>query len=695
MNPVAVKTREIAPTGQQRGVVAASTPVMPNRSLLPKEILQNWDQASRREWLVTNGIGGYASSSLAGANTRRYHGLLVAACQPPLGRTVLLSKLEEEVRIEDQLYFLSANKFPSVIYPQGYQHLIDFTLDPVPTFVYQLHERSVLLQKQIWMPHGKNTVYVRYSLVNAPEPIRFGLQPFMAYKDYHTEQRRWDGFTGKTDSRAGCNVMFQAYDNALPVRMQVTPCQPFSFEAHGGWFFNYEHEREEERGLDYLEDLFSPGKFEGILAPGKSVTFSATMENDPPADPEAALNDESVRQDKLLTEALVGEKAPAALRRLVIAADQFVIDRSPKVARATVIAGYPWFADWGRDTMISLPGLCLATGRHDAARQILRSFAGAVQDGLIPNRFNDNGEGAEFNTADATLWFFQAAYRYGLASGDWPFVLEDLLPILTTILDAHVKGTKYNIHVDPADGLLYAGEEGVQLTWMDAKVGDWVVTPRTGKPVEIQALWYNALRIAADLCRRAKQDGAPFEKKAEQARKSFLAKFVGPDTEALYDVIDTPPDSAPDGSIRPNQILALSLSFPIVEPSSELARRIVDTVCDKLYTPFGLRTLAPGSPNYHAHYGPGDQAARDAAYHQGTAWPWLLGPFIDAYRAVYKDDGKARELLTLLLESLTKYGVGSLAEIFDGDFPHNPNGCIAQAWSVAEALRVLMEMERG
>lgn len=672
----------------------SSTTRQADRSLLPKEILQNWDQCSRREWLVTNGIGGYASSSIAGANTRRYHGLLVAACNPPLGRTVLLSKLEEDIRIEDQLYFLSSNKYPSVIYPQGYQHLIDFSLDPVPTFTYQLHERSVLLQKRIWMPHGKNTVYVRYSLLNAPEPIRFGVQPFMAYKDYHTEQHWWDGFTGKTDSRAGCNVTFQAYDNALPVRMVVNPCQPFAFEPHGGWFFNYEHEREEERGLDNLEDLFSPGKFAGLLAPGKSVTFTATIETEAPADPEEALRDESARQDKLLTEALVGEKAPMALRRLVVAADQFLIDKSPKVARATVIAGYPWFSDWGRDTMIALPGLCLATGRHDTARQILKSFAGAVKDGLVPNRFNDNGEGAEFNTVDATLWFFETAHRYGVASGDWPFLLDDLLPVFESTLAAHVRGTLYNIHVDSSDGLLYAGETGVQLTWMDAKVGSWVVTPRTGKPVEIQALWYNALKVTADLCRRAGKDGSQYEKRAEQAQKSFLAKFTGTDANALYDVVDCP-GTSPDTSVRPNQILALTLSFPIVDSGSELARRIVDTVAGQLYTPYGLRTLAPGSPSYHPHYGPGDQAARDAAYHQGTAWPWLLGPFIDAHRTIHKDDGKSRELLTLLLESLWDYGVGSIAEIFDADFPHAPNGCIAQAWSVAEVLRVLVELERG
>ncbi|HEX5323481.1 MAG TPA: amylo-alpha-1,6-glucosidase, partial [Capsulimonadaceae bacterium] len=573
----------------------------------PKEVLQNWDKSSRHEWLVTNGIGGYASSSLSGANTRRYHGLLVAACQPPLGRAVLLSKLEEEIRIEDQLYFLSANRFPSVIYPQGYQHLVAFRADPVPTFTYQLHERTVLLQKQIWMPRGKNTVYVRYSLINAPEPIRFGLQPFMAYKDYHAEQHRWDGFWGKTHTGADCVVNFQAYDNALPVRMSVTPCQAFVFEPHGGWFFNYEHEREAERGLDFTEDLFSPGKYEGILAPGKSIAFAATIEPEPPADAEASLSTEAEYQDKLLTEALVGPKTDPALRRLVIAADQFVIESSPRVSRATIIAGYPWFSDWGRDTMIALPGLCLSTGRHETARQILRSFAEAVRDGLIPNRFTDNGEGAEFNTVDATLWFFQAAYLYGNAFGDWPFLLYDLLPVFEKILDAHTAGTCYNIHADPADGLLYAGQPGVQLTWMDAKVGDWVVTPRIGKPVEIQALWYNALCITADLMRRAEHDPAQYEKLAERAKKSFKAKFASSDNGCLYDVIDTPPDGAPDSSIRPNQILALSLSFPVLAPGSDLAKRIVDVVGEKLYTPFGLRTLAPGSPSYRAHYGPGDQ----------------------------------------------------------------------------------------
>ena len=653
--------------------------------------LQHWDEASSREWLITNGIGGYGSSSLSGANTRRYHGLLVPAFSPPLGRAVLLSKAEEEVRVEDQLYQLSANKYPSVVQPQGFRHLTYFGSRPVPTFTYIFHEETVVLEKRLWMAHGLNTVYIQYTLVKAPESVKLGIVPLLAYKDYHTEQHRWDGFTADLTFESDGRLKFVAFPTANPLFLSMKP--PFAFSDHSGWFFNFEHPREQERGLDFTEDLYCPGRFDGILAPGQTITLTATVETELPEEPEAALAQEVARQKALLKTA-VAKSTDTVRETLTLAADQFVIESSPKVARATIMAGYPWFTDWGRDTMISLPGLCLTTGRFAVAKEILSAFAGAVNHGLLPNRFSDSGAGAEYNTVDASLWFFQAVYAYAEASGDWDFAQVEMLPVLQTILQAHIAGTDYNIGVDPADGLLHAGEPGVQLTWMDAKVGDWVVTPRTGKPVEINALWHNALCIAAEIAGRAGQAefAADCRTRAAQAKASFGTQFWNPATHSLFDVIGS--DGRPDASLRPNQIFAVSLPFPVIDPGTdgERATSILEVVTEHLLTPYGLRTLAPGSPDYHPRYAPGDGAARDSAYHQGTIWPWLLGAFCDAHLQVYGDKAKTRALLTTLLTTgLTEYGIGTLAEIFDAEPPYAPNGCPAQAWSVAEVLRAYVK----
>ncbi len=651
------------------------------------ELLQSWDESSRREWLLTNGIGGYASASMSGANTRRYHGLLVPAFTPPLGRAVLFSKLEEEVRVEDSLYLLSANKYPSVVQPQGFRHLTYFASSPVPCFTYIFHEGTVVLEKCVWMPAGRNTVYIRYKLVKAPEPVRLGLVPLMAYKDYHSEQHRWDGFHGTTTSEADGRWKFVAYETAHPLYFGLDA--PFAWSGHSGWFYNMEHPREQERGLDYTEDLYCPGRWDGTLAPEQTVTLTATVETTPPEPAETALQGVLSRQKALLAQAGVPPDAGAVRETLTLAADQFVIEKTDKVARATIIAGYHWFTDWGRDTMISLPGLCLATGRHSVARDILSAFAGAVHNGLLPNRFSDQGGGAEYNTVDASLWFFHAVHQYAMVSGDWDFATAQMLPVLQDILAHHIAGTDYNIGVDPADGLLHAGEPGVQLTWMDAKVGDWVVTPRVGKPVEINALWHNALCVAADLAERAGRSdlAADYRSRAEQAKASFVAAFWNPATHSLFDVIG--PDGRPDPAMRPNQIFAVSLPFPMIE--GEQARTVVDQVGQSLLTPYGLRTLAPDSPDYHGHYGPGDQQTRDGAYHQGTVWPWLMGAFIEAHLKVYGDKAAARNLIApFLADALSDYGLGSICEIRDGDSPHAPNGCIAQAWSVAELLRALI-----
>ncbi len=653
---------------------------------LTSDILQTWDTSSRREWLATNGIGGYASASIAGANTRRYHGLLVPAFAPPVGRAVLLSKLEEEVRVEDALYLLSANKYPSVVQPQGFRHLVHYESRPAPTWTYTFHEGTVSLQKRVWMPHGKNTVYVQYTLLKAPEPVKFALVPLMAYKDYHTEQHRWDGFHGTITPDGPGRLRFDAYESAQPLwfTLPIT----FQWNSNSGWFLNFEHTREQERGLDSTEDLYCPGRWDGTLAPGQIITLIATVETDMPAAADDSLRAEQARQKSLLSLAGLSADSDPFVQTLTLAADQFLIEHSDRVARATIMAGYPWFTDWGRDTMISLPGLCLATGRFDLAKQILTSFSTATHNGLLPNRFTDGGGGAEYNTVDASLWFFHAVHQYALASGDWAFATDQMLPVLENILTHHINGTDFGIRVDPADGLLRAGEPGVQLTWMDAKVGDWVVTPRIGKPVEINALWHNALRVAVLLARRAGKDDAAsgYEARAAQAKASFVPAFWNEAGQCLYDVIGD--DGQPDASLRPNQVFALSLPFPLL--SSEQARAVVDTVGAHLLTPYGLRTLAPDAPDYQGHYGPGDQRQRDGAYHQGTVWPWLLGAYIDAHLQVYGDKDAARSLiLPYLSAAMNEYGVDTLCEIRDGDPPFAPNGCIAQAWSVGELLRAL------
>jgi predicted glycogen debranching enzyme len=652
---------------------------------IPIENLQSWDAASRYEWLITNGIGGYGSASVAGANTRRYHGLLVPAFEPPLGRAVLLSKLEEEVKIEDQLYLLSSNKYPSVVQPQGFRHLAAFEGCPVPSFTYIFHDQTVVLEKQIWMAHGRNTVYIRYRLIKAPESVRLGLVPLMAYKDYHTEQHRWDGFTGLVSVEPDRRLKFCAYEAAHPLFLDLPP--QFVYTDHVGWFYNFEHPREQERGLDFMEDLFCPGRWDGTLEVGQTVTLTVTVETDIPSAPDEAYAAELARQEGLLRTAGLSAKSDPARSALTLAADQFLIEKSDRVARATVIAGYHWFTDWGRDTMIALPGLCLTTGRHTVARDILETFAGAVHNGLLPNRFSDNGSGAEYNTVDASLWFFQAIHAYADASGDWDFAVQKMRPVLEDIVAHHLAGTDYNIPVDSTDGLLFAGQPGVQLTWMDAKVGDWVVTPRIGKPVEINALWHNALHIIAGLARRAGDEAqaAVHEKRAAQVKASFADAFWNPATRACFDVIG--PDGRPDATVRPNQIFAVSLPFPVMEGSQ--AQGIIAQVTESLLTPWGLRTLIPSAPGFQAHYGPGDQSARDGAYHQGTVWPWLLGAFADAHLKVYGDKAQTRALLQpLLTQGISHYGIGTLAEIYDAEPPFNPNGCIAQAWSVAELLRV-------
>jgi predicted glycogen debranching enzyme len=635
--------------------------------------------ASQREWLETNSIGGFASSTIAGLNTRRYHGLLVAARTPPVGRNLLLSKLEETLIVDGTRNELGTNAYPGVVHPQGYQVLREFRLDPFPTFVFTV--AGLTLTKTIFMIHEENTVVVQYSLTSASKrSISLELRPLIAFRDYHGLAHENGALHTSIYDQPGV-VTLRPYDGMPTLRLAHNAIQ---VERAGDWYRNFQYPAELERGLDSAEDLNNPCvlRFE-LTASDPAIVIASLDAHDVR---EASLLEAAERQRR--TTILLDSPANDDFsRQLTVASEQFLVERGKN---KSVIAGYHWFSDWGRDTMISLPGLSLPRNRNALARDILLTFARSVDQGMLPNRFPDAGETPEYNTVDATLWFFEAIRSYSARTGDFDFVRKELYGILTDIIAWHVRGTRYGIKVD-TDGLLNSGEPGVQLTWMDAKVGDWVVTPREGKPVEIQALWYNALCIMADFAGRFSDElgGPRYATMATLAKWSFQHTFWNDPGGYLYDVVN---GDARDASIRPNQIFIVSLPFALI--TGERALRIVDVVQSHLLTPYGLRTLSPEDPNYRGRY-TGNPLSRDGAYHQGTVWPWLLGPFLTAYLKVHQHSAAARHQaqswLSPLRDHVFNSGVGQIHEIFEGDAPHRPVGCMAQAWSVAEVLRAWME----
>ena len=652
-----------------------------------RDICNNLDGVLSREWLETNGLGGFASSTIVGLNTRRYHGLLVAATKPPVGRLVLLSKLEETLIVDGKACDLSANQYPGIVHPQGFQYLKQFRLDPFPVFTYEVE--GIEIEKRVFMVHGENTTVVQYAMAadtpgEGPKECRLELRPLIAFRDYHSTTHE--------------NGAMNATVTENPSLASVTPYEglPSLYFAHdaselhvnGEWYRNFEYQVERERGLDFREDLFNPFVMRFDLRLGERCSVIACTQAHSIADADALMEAELLRRRNVESLSPIEDSFSTSL---VAAADQFIVARGEL---KTVIAGYHWFSDWGRDTMIALPGLTLPTGNHDIARSILRTFAQSVDRGMLPNRFPDAGETPEYNTVDATLWFFEAARQYLAYTGDLEFLEKELYPVFADIISWHVRGTRYGIKVDES-GLLASGEEGVQLTWMDAKVNGWVVTPRRGRPVEIQALWYNALCIMQDLAWRFSDDAnlLSYRKMAASASESFNRLFWNEDAGCLYDVVD---GDRPDPSIRPNQVIAVSLPYTML--STERAAAVVAKVQEQLLTPVGLRTLAPDDPQYRGSYG-GNPLERDGAYHQGTVWPWLLGPFITAYIKVNGDTEVVREQactwLAPLQNHLSEAGLGQISEIFDGDTPHRPCGCIAQAWSVAEVLRAYLEDVKG
>ncbi|HVF10972.1 MAG TPA: amylo-alpha-1,6-glucosidase [Abditibacteriaceae bacterium] len=676
-----------------------------------------------REWLETNGIGGFASSTIIGCNTRRYHALLCAAVEPPLGRMVLVNKADETITLKnpagDRHFDLGCNQYPGAVHPTGYRFLQEFSTSPLPRWTYILPASitgasdDLILEKELWMPHGQNSTVMRYTLVSGADVV-LSLHPFVTGRDYHHVQRYNTTFNTTCTRGAdddGRRIAMQPYENCPPLVF----AHDGDFYEAGAWYYCFEYSIEQERGLEFEEDAYCPGAFVWHLTAGGTALFivsttprqagagqeeyslrqawrdsqiarreelAARFHNLPDLEPLAPTNDLTKRK------IFLSEDRRQYAMRLARAADQFIVRRKDNLH--TVIAGYPWFSDWGRDTMIALPGLCLTTGRFYEAASILLSFAKAASQGMIPNRFPDAGETPDYNTVDATLWFFHAAAQYLERSGDWKTV-SALYPTLRECIEWHIKGTRYGIRADPNDGLLSGGDATTQLTWMDAKVGDWVVTPRAGKPVEIQALWFNALCTMANFAAHM-SDAATNKLCAEWSGKikaNFQAVFWNEECGCLYDCID---GEHKDGAVRPNQIFAVSLSHRLL--TSEQEKRVVETVERDLLTPYGLRSLSPHDAGYRGIC-TGSQWERDGAYHQGTVWSWLMGPFLTAYLHVNTHSAEAgeqaRTWLSPLLAHLDEACVNNISEIFDGDAPHHPRGCFAQAWSVAEVLRVLAE----
>jgi predicted glycogen debranching enzyme len=657
---------------------------------LGRDACGNWDSASRYEWLVTNGLGGFACGTVCGANTRRYHGFLMASLKPPVERTLLVAKVELSAQYLGIETDLSANEFAGgTISGQGFVHLESFAVrDGIPTWRYALAD--ALLEQRIFMAPGANTSYLRLELLRASAPLRVALKPLIAYRDYHGHHRGAQPFQLESDSEQ-CRV--QAFAGAQPYRLSISQGR---FTAAPQWYWNFWHRMEADRGLDAVEDLLMPGIFAADLSANRPVYLVATAEAAPPALGADILDGLKASSQRLT--APLPKTAPAWIGTLARASDQFIVRRgaasaatAPGAGSSSIIAGYPWFADWGRDTMISLPGLATSLGRYNLAAGILRTYAGFVDRGMLPNRFPDGGEEPQYNTADATLWMFHALDDYLGATRD-PDLVQELFPVLMSIIHAHSAGTRYGIHVDAADGLLHAGEPGTQLTWMDAKHGDQVFTARIGKPVEINALWLNALDVCVRLASQVGNGGEQrfCESLLTRAASSFN-RFWNEERACLYDVIDVDGGSAVDAGIRPNQILAVSLPYCRLSPGQ--MRAVVDCCGRELLTSYGLRSLSANDPAYIGHYR-GDARQRDAAYHMGTVWAWLLGPFARAHYRAYGDARLAQSFLDPLAQAVNSHCLGTVSEIFDGDAPHSARGCFAQAWSVAEILRSWIYLER-
>ena len=669
--------------------------IAPLAPVVEREHCVDYARASALEWLETNGLGSFAMGTVSGASTRRYHGLFVAALRPPVERVLLLAKLEETLWIDGASTALSTNQYPGVVHPRGFQHLVDFRVDPFPTWTFEVG--PLRLEKQLLMPRGEQAAVVRY---RSTRPCRLEVQPLVACRDYHALRAARDGF--------GESIITDARRVRIAPEVGMPPLwlhHDGSMQLDGGWNRQVEYLRELDRGFPFREDLYRVGTITLELEGDRSGRFVVASLDDSAWDATRTATAEWDERKRRRVEGLAAPRGEMQqlVARLLDAADTFLVRR--RNGTPSVIAGYPWFTDWGRDTMISLPGLLIARGRLDEARDVLDGFLDHLRHGLIPNRFPDvvpgtqlgtpdgtvvTPEAPEYNTVDATLWWFQAVDAYLERGGDVSWVRRRAWPAALEIIDSHRRGTLHGIGVDPDDGLLRAGDANSNLTWMDARCDGRAITPRHGKAVEINALWYGALRATERWGDRFGEVRVAREnaRQADVVARSFAAAFWNPARECLYDVIT---DGVPDARLRPNQLLAVSLPSPLLSPAQR--RKVVAAVEAALLTPFGLRTLAADDEGYVGRYR-GDAAARDSAYHQGTVWPWLLGPFVRAYLAANGRTPatveRGRALLRPFLEHLESGCLGSVSEVFDGDAPHEPGGCPAQAWSVAELLQLAL-----
>jgi predicted glycogen debranching enzyme len=670
--------------------------------ILSKEALSQFDDAVRREWTITNGLGGYASSTVLGTNTRKYHGLLVAAFHPPGDRRVCLAKLDEEVSIGNDTYPLGANEFQNGVFPQGYRSLKEFSLSPFPKYVYFVE--NVKVEKTIFMPFEKNAVVALYDILNKTGfDIKIRIFPLVNWRHFHSVTDRWNiqwEFVQGRDEKK-LDISFGTPQSALI--MKATNGQ---YNADGKWIEKMYYREEAMRGESCLDDCYQLGFFEVNVKTGKNENFALIAvgeENDLDArkvlaeipdtmyDLEALLELEMKRRENFLAN-FYGEHENVSISDwliwIVLAADMFIV-KGINDAQKSVIAGYHWFDSWGRDTFISLPGLMLTNGRFEDARKVFLTFKKHCNQGLIPNFIPDQFATPAYNSVDATLWFANAVLQYLKHTNDFDFVREQLWETLRAMAENYVKGTIFNIHLND-DGLLLCDP---QLTWMDATVDGQPVTPRVGKPIEVQALWYNALKIMKLLASKfnERSEAEKYSQMAENTRKSFVEKFWDSEKSYLFDVVS---EHSKDDSLRPNQTIAIALDFSMLDNSK--SEKIVDVVHRELSTPYGLRTLARNDPKYIGVYS-GDRRSRDKAYHNGTVWPWLQGPFTTAFLkakgyADYRREYALKNfILPLFTEQIFKAGLGTISEILDGEPPHTPRGCIAQAWSVAEPLRAYVE----
>lgn len=644
------------------------------------QALANLEHALSLEWLVTDGTGSYASSTVLGCNTRRYHGLLVAAQRPPCDRTVLLSKLEEEVWIDGSPYPLSTNEYPGCFHPEGYKHLAAFRLTPLPEWLYSVG--GAVVRKTIVPLRGRRAFALSYRLEGSVEKAVLRMVPFIAGRGFHGLNRPVEAFEIEGGSTPQ-EVIVRGGERRLAVHLLPSAGD---FEPRPLHYHRMTYRRELERGFDGEEELFSPGVFVVPLRKGRPFILTASCESLPPTDFPAEEHRERKRLANQGSGARGREGPRTELERaLTLAADAFIV-RSDEPTEGAVIAGYPWFDCWGRDALIALEGLALVTGRFDDARAILLTLAGRIKNGLVPNFLAANPENDAFNSMDASLWFAHAVNRYHTCTGDEDSLRERLYPAIRQIITAYVSGTLFGIRMD-ADGLVTGGDEKTQLTWMDAAVRGKPVTPRHGKAVDVNALWYNALQVAASLAAHLglSADHQQYTALAQKAQAAFNKLFWNKADGYLYDCVQ---GSFRDRRLRPNQILAISLPFPVLERARW--QSVLSQVQKHLHTPYGLRTLAPYETEYVPGYSGGPEQ-RDSAYHQGTVWPWLLGPFYEAYLKANDFSDAARAAVAEAMSSwsghLRDAGLGSISEIFDAEPPHPAGGAFAQAWSVAELLR--------